>query len=386
MFSIEMLPADEGDALWIEYGKNGGGVHRVLIDCGRKTAYRSVVQRLAEDDQIHFDLLVLTHVDADHIAGAIPLLQDPRFGPTRVDDVWFNGWLHLHGLHKDADANIPGVLNAKQGEYFDALLRARGYPWNEHTDGYPVLIPDEGELPTHDLRGGMRLTLLGPTRQKLDAMATRWAAELSRLPEATSMKPGDWERALEILGSDRRHGPDVLGAHPPEGPIDMPGLVAEDFDPDDSEPNGTSIAFLAEFDGKAALFTGDAHAPELTDAIERLCAQRGLDRLRLDACKMSHHGSTRNTSAELLGLLDCKRFLISTNGTQHFHPDRQALARVLRSQPKGIEFCFNFDNELTTRPWNNPDLKHDLGYTTRFPESVGASLRVEIGTPPDTAP
>ena len=46
MFTIEMLHANEGDALWIEYGPDGGDVHRVLIDCGRKSAYREVRKRI----------------------------------------------------------------------------------------------------------------------------------------------------------------------------------------------------------------------------------------------------------------------------------------------------------------------------------------------------
>ena len=71
MFNIEMLPANEGDALWIEYGPDHGPVHRVLIDCGRKKAYREVRARLdaaaAQGRELDFDLFVLTHVDADHI-------------------------------------------------------------------------------------------------------------------------------------------------------------------------------------------------------------------------------------------------------------------------------------------------------------------------------
>ncbi len=51
MFTVEMLNANESDALWIEYGPSGGSVHRVLIDCGRSTAYRIVKERLREADQ-----------------------------------------------------------------------------------------------------------------------------------------------------------------------------------------------------------------------------------------------------------------------------------------------------------------------------------------------
>ena len=69
MFTIEMLPADEGDALWIEYGS--APVRRILIDCGRKTAYRNIAERVGADPDLRLELFVLTHVDADHIAGAV---------------------------------------------------------------------------------------------------------------------------------------------------------------------------------------------------------------------------------------------------------------------------------------------------------------------------
>ena len=110
MFTIEMLPADEGDSLWVEYGSDP--VRRILIDCGRKTAYRSIVERVGDDPDLAFELVVLTHVDADHIAGAVPLLQDARFGAERVRDVWFNGWRHLNGLHRDYEGDIPDTLGA----------------------------------------------------------------------------------------------------------------------------------------------------------------------------------------------------------------------------------------------------------------------------------
>ena len=44
MFAIEMLPADQGDALWIEYG-SASNPHRVLIDGGTRRTFRTVKER-----------------------------------------------------------------------------------------------------------------------------------------------------------------------------------------------------------------------------------------------------------------------------------------------------------------------------------------------------
>jgi hypothetical protein len=373
MFTIEMLPADEGDALWIEYGNDP--VRRILIDCGRKTAYRAVADRLDEARALKFELFVLTHVDADHIAGAVPLLQDGRFGPDRVKDVWFNGWRHLNGQHRDSDTDVS-VLGAKQGEFFGAVLTDRDYPWNDRFSGFGVVVEDTGELPRIVLDGGMVLTLLGPTRDKLSAMRDRWESDLSSTDPEKAIEPGDWERALELLGRDRRHGPDILSAGH-EGPIVVEDLAEVPFSADGSEPNGSSISFLAEFEGKAVLCAGDAHAPQLASSVRRLIEERGLaERLPIEALKMAHHGSARNNSYELLELLDCRRYLLSSNGSRHHHPDPEALARVLTVYEEGVEFYFNYQSEESL-PWADATLKAQHSYDAIYPEE-GAGLRVSL--------
>ncbi|MDJ0768049.1 MAG: CHAT domain-containing protein [Ilumatobacter sp.] len=374
MFEIDMLPANEGDALWIEYGADP--VRRILVDCGRKTAYRAVADRLGAGPDIGFELFVLTHVDADHIAGAVPLLQDARFGPDRVGDVWFNGWRHMNHLHRDYEGKMPGVLGARQGEFFGAVLRDREFPWNDAFGGHAVVIEDGGDLPTIELEGGMTLTLLGPTWPKLSEMRDRWEEDLGDADPDKRIEPGDYERALELLGQDRHHGPDVLGGGH-EGPIVVEELGDVPFDPDDSEPNGSSISFLAEFGGRAVLFAGDAHAPQLAAAVRRLIEQRGLDgRLPVDALKMAHHGSARNNSYELLELLDCRRYLLSTNGTKHHHPDPEALARVLNVYDDGTEFHFNYASDESL-PWADEDLQRRHGFQAFYPAG-DAGLRVTL--------
>lgn len=375
MFTVDMLPANEGDALWIEYGNDP--VRRILIDCGRKTAYRAVAERLDDARELKFELFVLTHVDADHIAGAVPLLQDARFGPDRVGDVWFNGWRHLNGLHRDHDGAMPGVLGAKQGEFFGAVLRDRDYPWNNHFNGFPASIEDDGELPRVELAGGMVLTLLGPTRDKLAEMRGRWESDLAAMSPDKQIDPGDWEAALDLLGRDAAHGPDILsGGH--EGAIVVEELGDVPFKEDPSEPNGSSISLLAEFEGKSVIFAGDAHAPQLSRSIERLIESRSIDgRISIDALKMAHHGSARNNSYELLELIDCPRYLLSSNGSRHHHPDPETLARVLTVHDDGVEFHFNYKSDESL-PWADEDLKAQHAYEAFYPEGEDGLLRVTL--------
>src|SRR5262249_30991911 len=121
IFAIEMLPADNGDCLWIEYG-DPSRPRRVLIDCGAVSAARTLASRiesLGAPSERRFELFVLTHIDADHITGVLPLFGNTNLA-ARFEDIWFNGW------HQ-----VSQFLSVKQSEDFSKLLEdpARSLPW-----------------------------------------------------------------------------------------------------------------------------------------------------------------------------------------------------------------------------------------------------------------
>jgi beta-lactamase superfamily II metal-dependent hydrolase len=352
MLDIEMLPAKNGDALWIRYGKHGQ-LHHVLIDCGLGSeAYQIIRDRLEAEPGIRFDLFVLTHVDSDHIDGAVSLLGDSVFTPERVDDVWFNGWHHL--LEKEEDDDKLGAL---QGEYFAALLSKRGFSWNRLWEKGAVVVPKKGSLPVMTLAGGMKVTVLSPTRPQLDALRKKWKAELKK------MKPGNVREALRLLKEDRRYAPDALG-----GGVDMEKLLrADKYKEDDREPNGSSIALLVEYNKKRLLLAGDAFPSVLKESLERLGASPDSP-MSIDAFKLSHHGSAGNTSPELLKLISCQRALISTNGDQHSHPHAVTLARLVEAQPQ-VELIFNYITDQT-RPWLDRTLQKRHQFTAVGPEKA----------------
>lgn len=364
MFTIEMLPAVEGDALWVEYG-DPCAPSRILIDCGYKSTYRTIMERMRKDPRIEFELMVLTHIDGDHIAGAVPFIKDRDVTPQRVKNVWFNGREH-----------ISDVLGVKQGEYFTQTLYDKKFSWNEQFCGRAVMVPDNGiqEYPI-PLPGGMEITLLSPGHEQLRELASHWATELDDILKGASL-----EKLLEETPAALQ--PDLLG---------MPSvydLANKSFEPDDTAPNGSSIAFLAEytdvFDGgrrKRVLFAGDAFAPVLEKSVRALLLKRRVGRLTLDALKVSHHGSQHNTNTGLLELLNCRHFLISTNGSRHHHPDKEAIARILVSQDPPLDLHFNYCTELTEK-WESAQLENEFNYTPHYPpcgnKKENGRLRVEI--------
>lgn len=341
MLELEMLPAREGDCLLLTYGPPASP-RRVLIDGGRAATYAYTKTRLGRlpAEQREFELLVVTHVDRDHIEGVLAMLEDPA-RPVQFRDLWFNGYHHL--LDEDVESFGP-----RQGEKLTTRILEQRLPWNRAFNGRPVETR-EG-LPTIELEGDLKITVLSPSREKLKALIPQWVADCAD----AGLIPGS--------PAARRNLPDDIDAF---GGFRIEDAVKEPFQKDTSKPNGSSIALLVEYEDKRLLLAGDAHADLLAESVGHL-AQKAGGRLPLDALKLSHHGSAANTSRELLDLISCRNYLISTNGSIYSHPDRVTLARVVKSSDAGRALIFNYETP-ETRFWNNLAWQNKHGYSTRYP-------------------
>jgi hypothetical protein len=356
VFQISMLPAAYGDCLWIEYG-SANDRHHVLIDGGPEYAYPDLAARIP-DGGIRFELLVITHVDRDHIGGVLKLLTHLPEG-VEFGDIWFNAWEHLPN----------DLLGPAQGEMVSAVITTRGLSWNEAFGGEtkPVQVADDGkprELPA--LEGGLKLTLLSPTRGDLARLRPKWKQEV----EKAGIEPGVTEDALRELREREHVPPDLLGD---EGPPDPKEDVKKSFVSDTSEANGSSIVLLAEFDEKKILLTGDAYPSLVLRGLSRLTEGR----LEVDALKFSHHGSKKNTDTTLIEALKCPRYLVSTNGAMYGHPNHAPLSRAIVKGGRGSTLYFNYRTEWN-KWWDDDDLKSQFEYEAVYPDEGASGLSVEL--------
>jgi len=352
MFRLEMLPARYGDCIWIEYGEDP--VRRILIDGGAPGVYkRTLKPRLKQlsDEERKFELLVVTHVDYDHIRGVIELALDDKL-PFEAKDVWFNGFRHIPDKPVD-------VLAGKHGEQLTDLLLSNGSSWNAHGfDKEAVVVPSEGPLPRVEFDGGLTLTLMAPTIPMLADLRKDWehsCEDINLMPE--ELEEARKEGRFETLDASRPAA--VPG---PERP-DIERLLREDFEEDNSAANGSSIAFLLEYKSLRILLAGDAHPSTLVETIGRL----GDGKLALDACKLPHHGSRGSVSADLIKHLDCNDYIFSSNGDQFSHPHPEAVARVIEYGGDSPKLLFNYCTE-ETKIWDDDTLRNAYGYRTSYPD------------------
>jgi beta-lactamase superfamily II metal-dependent hydrolase len=363
-FRIEMLPAKQGDALWIEYGK-GKTTRRMLIDGGPISAYDAVDERLQklEEGNKRVELLVISHVDTDHIEGVIRLLAARRTEwPIMPVDIWFNGWRHLQASE---------MLGGREGDFLSALISRRAFTeWNKAFKGKAVVIDPDKPLPVKTLKDEMKLTLLSPIPDKLEAMADVWTRDV----EKHGLEPGDLDKAWKQLVETAKYqiAEGVLG-----GAGEFGEKLAKQLKPDPSKANGASIAFLAEYAGKSCLFLADAHADVVCESIKKLIPA-GQKRLKVDAVKLSHHGSKYNLSEELVSLIDARHFLISTDSSKkQKHPDKEAIEAVLRWAAQKPTLWFNYRTKKT-EPWANASADSQQYFPSKYPPSTAGGIVIDL--------
>lgn len=343
MLNVQMLAAGHGDALIVEYGNP---TRRILVDGGPWFTYdkewgiRKRLRELADRGDARFELLIVTHIDTDHIDGIVKLFQDPELAGVEFKDVWFNGWKHIQ-------KRATGVLGALHGEILGALIEERGIPWNGHKKlgGGPVMVLDEGPLPSFELAGGAVVTLLSPGPAELDALRMEWPKSLER---SGFTGPRDRGAVLEELATRARYGPPR-------------GVLGEE--PDSAAANGSSISVIIEHEDDRVLLTGDAHSPVLVRTLTRYQADHGGP-LQVSDFKLPHHGSFSNLSRNLIKLVRPRRYLVSSSSQFYGHPDENAIKLILKHhEGPPPELVFNYRTPKTIPWFDNQD---PARYTATF--------------------
>ena len=113
-FSLDVLRAHKGDCLMLHYGTDADR-HLILIDGGPANVYEPQLSKriervhkargLEKNDPLPVDVLMVSHVDDDHIRGILELTRD-QLGNSpdlrlKVASLWHNSFDDL--LNSKAD-------------------------------------------------------------------------------------------------------------------------------------------------------------------------------------------------------------------------------------------------------------------------------------------
>lgn len=404
---LKVFYASDGDCLLLTSSDG----HHALIDGGRGDSFRKqtwpTLEALAKAEQV-IDLVVVSHIDADHISGILWLMKtvaawsvydyqttdggNPNFPeptikrPPRIKKLWHNSWrAQLGDLAGPIEAYVSRVNDGLATAAFDrATAPDAAVEMIDALEGLAESIPDGVELlrivdnetpvprntPFEDLvllrdplhvekLGKTRLTVIGPARKHLETLRDEWRKWLNtpaghgavhegvHTQQAEPQGPG-----LGIGGIDFR----AAGAvEPTQGEQLVASLIAAaeiivGTDPTKvTPPNRASITLLAEEKQRTCLLTGDAAEEEILEGLE--AAGRIVDgRFWCNVVKVQHHGSEHNLSQAFAGTVLADQYVFCADGANR-NPDPSVVKTIIETRlaadPRPITVWFNSSPERT---------------------------------------
>ncbi len=330
-FTLDVRRARKGDCLILHYGSTEDpGL--ALIDGGPPDVYKPQLKpRLAEirkmrgldpDAPLPVDMLMVSHIDDDHICGVLELTkelveakqaQQPL--PVKIKGVWHNtfddiignnpkelmasitssfgaaslsGDVDVEGLNPDAAKVLASV---DQGFRLRDDSKVLGLRINPQLKGQLVLA--KAKAKKVDMGKGLSLTIIGPMND-------------------------------EVLALQKAHDDFLKKKKTKKGEASLAAFT------DTSVPNLSSLVVLAEVGKKRILFTGDARGDKVLEGLELvgLLKKDGKSQIKVDVLKCPHHGSDRNIDPIFFRRIPADHYIFSGNG-QHGNPERATLQMLL---------------------------------------------------------
>lgn len=376
LFTLEALQAHEGDSLLLHYG-DPGDPRLVLIDGGPRNTWpgsRARLDALREaragaGAKLPIRLVMVSHIDDDHIQGILDLTDALLDGPDRpeyeITWFWHNSFDDVVGpAARTSIASIPALQGAsaealpgrlpveRQAELvLQSVAQGRRLRNNVAKLGLEGNLPFEGlvtvDHPANpvDLDDGLVLTVIGPAR-----------AEIDRLEQ-------DWDRHLRAKQAAGAQG--------------MEAIAAEFVD--NTVYNLSSLVVLAEAGGKRMLLTGDARGDRVIQGLEARGVLEPGGKLEVDVLKLPHHGSIRNVARTFFERIVARNYVISANG-ENGNPDLETL-RLLTEVRGNDAYAIHLTNRVPAAAGFLEQDRLQRRYTVVYREDPQPSVKIDLGEP-----
>jgi len=157
---LNILPAFNGDSILIKTYDSNNNEIIILIDGGTPSTFEySLKKQLNGIAKI--DLLVLTHIDNDHIGGLINFFKNSLINKIEIKEIWYN--------QPDIESYEPksekALISVSQGDNWKSLIKLK--------------LPKTKirEITTNDKIieiEGLKFTILSPTTKIRDKLYEIW--------------------------------------------------------------------------------------------------------------------------------------------------------------------------------------------------------------------
>jgi hypothetical protein len=373
---LTVFHSADGDCLFLQSSQTP--VRRMLIDGGRRGSYKDntrafIGQLGAANQKIH--VLCVSHIDEDHIAGILQLVEDevdwrahafaqtlnaaaappaaPR--PADIGEVWHNGLFRLVG-----DTVAPGVEGGREsvatvlagsldprardlaseladlaaGERSSMELSRRLSPeqlkikLNPRAGGKIVKRgtagqPAQGEKVT---LGSLKIAVLGPSDDDIARLRASWQQWLALNDKALK------KLQAEMLADESRLG--TLSPRIVANP--MLDAALGDGLGDVTEANLASIMLLVEEGTSTVLLTGDGVSQEIIDGLAHHGKLDAGGRIHVNVLKVQHHGAEANTTKDFVKRVTADHYVFCGDGN-HTNPEKTVVEAYAKARLVGID-------------------------------------------------
>jgi hypothetical protein len=332
IFTLEALEARHGDCLILHLG-DAANPCLCLIDGGPATVFgRTLESRLETlrqavgDPQLTLDLVMVSHVDDDHIHGILDLTDgliddadDKKDLAYSAKRLWHNAFEEITG----GDLPAPAVAAA--------TTASTGGPAPPGWDGFRPVAAVIASVPQGKRLRANADRLNWPVNDPVNDLVT--AGTTFSLGGATISVVAPDQAAIDAL---RAEWEKQVAKKSAEGPASLASYV------DDSPYNLSSIVCLVEAEGKSMLLTGDSRGDGVLKGLEDSGKLAAGGTLALDVLKLPHHGSDRDVADDFFRRLPARHYVVSGNG-KYGNPEIATL-RMITASRADDEFTLHLTN------------------------------------------
>jgi ribonuclease BN (tRNA processing enzyme) len=322
VIKLHVLQAEYGDCFILE-SKLGKDSMNVLIDGGPYQTFekhlKPTLQKLPLNGKL--DLIVLSHIDNDHIIGLLDLFEEIQIEREKgikefikIGKLWHNSFNDLLKLDVEPKTFFTNIFlgqnliskeeiekkknivtsvimkGFQQGSDLAVLAKSLKITTNP---GFKKLIL-VNDVPKSIRLKHFTFQILGPSKKNVDKLKEEWKDWLHK-------KGGTLNSEFELF--------QIL---------------------DKSIPNLASIMFLAKTKNRKILFTGDGVGQDIIKVLSQNAMLDKHGKFHVDILKVPHHGSDRNASIEFFDTVYSDYYVISANGRDD-NPSPDTLKWIIES-------------------------------------------------------